>query len=141
MHKTIALVFLIFANFILMAHAVIPHHHHQQILCVEKTHCNGDKESHEHSFPARDHQHDGDSNPFSCILKQAIALPVNPGRELSDCISILSHFALDYIINFNLIENEFLTPDYQAGNYIPFLSAEYTNYVSSFLGLRAPPAV
>ena len=141
MRKTMTLVFLVFANIILLAHAVIPHHHHQQLVCIEKTHCDGEKESHEHSLPERNHQHDGNDNPFSCILKQAIALPINPGKELSDCISSLSNFSLNYFITSVLTEDRFLINDNQASDLIPFLFAEYTYYISSNLGLRAPPAV
>jgi len=46
--RTTAILFLTFASLIMLAFAVVPHHHHQEFICFNSTHG-------EHHFPAERH--------------------------------------------------------------------------------------
>lgn len=60
--KITAILFLSLASIIILAFAVIPHHHHQDYICFNSLHCEGHTSSEEHS-------HDGehDSYAHSCV--------------------------------------------------------------------------
>src|SRR5512138_1424267 len=77
--------FIFIANTILFAHAVLPHHHHRQQVCIERTHCASDKESIDHNKPADDHQHDGGASSNGCLLKLVVVLPSEQSRLFKDC--------------------------------------------------------
>ena len=68
--RNTALFFILLANIILLAHAAIPHHHHKGQVCIEKSHCEADCESHEHDATKNDHEHN--SNNQCCVLIQDI---------------------------------------------------------------------
>jgi hypothetical protein len=141
MRKSLGLVLLLAANIILLAHVFIPHHHHKQAVCIESTHCEGDKASHNHAIPDRDHQHDGTSEFFNCILNQVITLPINPGKEISDCITYSGNFSFDCFILSGEIAKIPPNACYQSFIDKNILLADHSHYISSHLGLRAPPAV
>lgn len=60
--KITAILFLSFASMIILAFAVIPHHHHQDYICFNSLHCEGHPSSEQHS-------HDGeqDGHEHSCV--------------------------------------------------------------------------
>lgn len=132
--KRIALSFLLLANIILLAHAVVSHHHHDGRLCLESSHCQ--------ECNAPDHQSEHEHNGAICHLLQEMV----PARDH------LSKASLDYPSNLGDHSGTFLlaiAPDFLR-LYEPIggqlFNASTTPYLFSFssfapacFGLRAPP--
>ena len=82
--RTTAVAFLMLANFILLAHAVVPHHHHNKQVCLEKTHCIHDGFTDEHDNNRDSHSHDGENNHNDCVLKEPVGVLSNQWRSDSN---------------------------------------------------------
>lgn len=138
--KRIAYGLFLIANILLLAHAVIPHHHHGSVVCVEQTHCHDDALPHNHHDAGTDHQHDGDNNSSYCILKQSFVDPSSQGKQLKSSEYYWDHHYQDYYIlsNFGLAN----VPDVSKEiSYVPVHSTYILPFVTLSLGLRAPPTV
>ena len=134
--KRTAYIITFITNILLLVFTVVPHHHHynKSQICVINSHCQTDDiDSNEN------HQHDNHSKSNSCLLSQAIVLPLSNNTKENQ--SIVYDYGFDVFINtsnelFNkyLVLNpiEILIPD------IPFI---FSSYIHSSLGLRAPPVV
>jgi len=137
--KTTTIIFILLANIILLAHAVFPHHHHGQMVCLNFSHCYhaGNDSS---TYPADcGHEHDSESPVSNCILKQLVVVPANQAR-IEPAILYLENFSDCYIL--------------QAGNLYELQSTElfrknpypkdvpiFQSFLDYSQGLRAPPAV
>lgn len=138
--KLTAYSFILVANIVLLAHAVLPHHHHEQQVCIERTHCTSDTDAHVHNTDAKDHQHDGNSNTTACVLKQAILIPSTQSRTLNNCDNCSDNHNHDFYIlsNFGYVD---LQPVLQVVTYNPEFPSFFISFVTTSLGLRAPPIV
>jgi hypothetical protein len=141
--KITAYSFILLANIVLLAHAVVPHHHHETQVCIEKTHCETDFEAHKHQpneeNHKHNHEHDG-NNGSLCVLKQAIVLPVHQSRQLDGCSDCSDNHNHDFFIfsDFGYVD---LQPDFEVVTYIPEFSSFLISFVTTSHGLRAPPLV
>jgi hypothetical protein len=142
--KRAALVFIFISNIILLVSAVIPHHHHHSLICFVASHCTNDPSESANSSTCNGHEHDGNSGSDFCLLKQDFLLPENQEKQdfrISD--SDDSHFiSFDFTV---LILNNnqsaiaiHLPPLIGSPNES---SSDYSCFVNSSLGLRAPPSV
>jgi hypothetical protein len=138
--KLTAYSFIILANIVLLAHAVFPHHHHEQQVCIERTHCASDAEAHGHNTDAKDHQHDGNANSTECVLKQAFVIPSSQAKFVNNCDNCSDNHNHHFFIlsNFGYVD---LQPDFEVVTYIPEFSSFLISFVTTSLGLRAPPLV
>lgn len=140
--KKTALFFVLFANFILLAHAVIPHHHHEDEFCVFNVYCNSSDFS--QSILDLDHHndHNHSSDAECCDLIQEVIIPSNYLNQFCKCLC----FNCDNSLNLNciatLIDNkiEYFVQEY-VKNPIPPLIFTFTQIVNNLFGLRAPPIV
>jgi hypothetical protein len=139
MKKRIAILFVLLANIILLAHAVLPHHYHEKLFCIESTHCTEDATIHTQNSTEHNHQHDGTDNT-TCVLNQVVIILPNQGRilnEFENCTDTCNH-------NF-YITAPFEYPHLQSlpaiVSTVPKLNLFFTTFVSPTLGLRAPPVV
>ena len=77
--KRIAIFFILFANILVLAHSIIPHHHHKglvvNIATTNSTH-NNDKNFNDHS-----HDNDDDAD---CALRNEILIPGRSFRYATD---------------------------------------------------------
>ena len=80
MVRRTALTFLMLASLMLVAHAVIPHHHHGNIICLKRAHCHCEGPLQE-DHPADDrkanhhnHTHDGEDNSGDCVLRTPVGV-------------------------------------------------------------------
>lgn len=141
--RTIAYTFIIFAGLLFLAHAVIPHHHHDNHICFVNNHCANDNLKDEHGTNGKSHSHDGDSDSDHCALKAPVVLALNQIRTDFHFNNISSdnsgHDGLSYAIEASTTElNILFLPDFvfaQSDN------SSYSSIVSDSLGLRAPPVV
>jgi hypothetical protein len=126
--KTIQISFLLFANLILLAHTIVPHHHHEDAsICFCHTPTHQHKEN-----PASGKCCTIDNTYISKHnnLKITFRLPVN-----HDSGQIL------YALILNTLNIRDFTDDtlirFQQNPYVPLY---YSEFVALSIGLRAPPA-
>lgn len=142
--RLIALTLLMLANIFLLAHVVLPHSHHDGVVCfsleemVHQHHC-----SHNHvdacdcnCHHAENHHHHGDSE--DCNLKEiVIRQDNNSHHEILPCATCLSLLYTIYSLN----DLYLVVPEY--GHRLvqkPYLITYIPPYVGTISGLRAPPA-
>jgi hypothetical protein len=138
--KLTAYSLILVANFVLLAHAVIPHHHHESVVCVEQKHCQGDAIPHNHNVAEHDHRHDGNKNSTSCILEQSVVVPTSQGKQLKSHDNCSDNHNQDYYILSNFGYSD-LQPISKVVTYFSVYSSYLLSFVTSTLGLRAPPTV
>lgn len=123
-----------------VAHAVMPHHHHDSIVCIESSHCADDSKSHEHQSNPNKHQHDGNNDVQNCILKQVISTQNNHIQKICKCVNCNNNFTiLIFAVLFSEIDN--YSVKITENSYFPIIQSDYFVFVSKCFGLRAPPIV
>lgn len=138
--KLAAYSFIILANFVLLAHAVLPHHHHQSVVCVESSHCQNDNNAHTHNTPEDTHQHDGNTSTH-CILKQAVIVSSNQGKNETDLVFNAHYPSLHLHFNLPYTGTEDIIPIFRIIAFVTDISFSFSSYITTSLGLRAPPIV
>lgn len=140
--KGISLLLLILVNISILAHNVIPHHHHDDmdmVLCLINTsqqHCcdatHEDAATHDHTG-CHDHNCIGD-----CMLKKTMVRQAGAEHiQLSvPHILLIVHHCCG--LNGCTLEEPDIPAFFQQK---PYLKSYYTTYVSPTLGLRAPPRI
>lgn len=139
--KVTALFFILIANFILLAHAVVPHNHHHGQICVKDSH----EQTHHHGQNAVEHDHDEDenSNDDYCSLKQIFISRASQYKQV--CKYVIIHDNDDDFVPFQALLNDvgikldskFLRVKAK----IPDISFLPIRLVNLGIGLRAPPVV
>jgi hypothetical protein len=134
--KRTAYIITFITNIFLLVYAVVPHHHHESKsqICVINSHCQTDDiDSNEN------HQHDNHSKSNSCLLSQAIVLPLSNNTKESQSI------VYDYGFDVYIITSDELFDKYLTLNPIEILTPKtplsFSSYINSSLGLRAPPVI
>jgi len=140
--KKTAIFFILLANIVLLAHAVIPHpHHHNSDVCTESSICQTDEKFHERSDCTHDDCSKGHYD--CCVLKQVVTIPANQIKpEFKFLVCNDDHNNLD------TFQSVLFTSGYSKLP-IECFAVEWQNYKSSFnpqfvstgFGLRAPPVV
>lgn len=139
MKKITAYIIILTANIILLAHAVLPHHHHQLQICIEGSHC------HHHHAPEpidTSHDHEGE-NSADCLLKQLIIFPSNHAKQACRCTDLTDgHFlVLDWHAIEMQQEQESMAILEATDLEFPSIVISYSHLLASSSSLRAPPAV
>lgn len=143
LRKKVALVFILLANIILLAHAAIPHHHHDLQVCIDHKLCEDHRTPHTHSPLEHDHQHNGNDSSDCCILKQLVLLPSNQDKQECKCSFLTDGHSSDDGFQAVLFDNEFLSfrSIVALNTDVPLRTPPYIVFVNNSLGLRAPPTV
>ena len=141
--KTTAIFFLVLANIILLAHAVIPHHHHKGEVCFIYSHCQNDCDEQNHQTTENNHEHDGKNDFQCCVLDQFVLIPSSWIKQECKCLdgdnrhpgndgfqTVLSELGSVFIFQTCLFKTK-----------LPLLSSTYTFFTGRSIGLRAPPRV
>ena len=134
MRKTIALLFLSIAGIVILAHSVIPHHHHYHgVVCV--TELIGCLDCDHSSANEPEHPH----NSKECIIKDIFSQSNNGRQIIPPCVELWKN-TTDLCFSFF---PEFLS-DLTDLHGLPFRQKPYINnyhaiYAAHSLGLRAPP--
>ena len=133
-----AFAFILTANLVVLFHAVLPHHHHDQQICFNEIACCNHSGSAHHYCHGHGSQHDENGSTENCLLKQLVILPTNQERFKVDNLSINqvsqhADFYLASAYNHQAYLNhctEFISlPDRYHDSGFAYL----------FFGLRAPP--
>jgi len=139
MRNKTAFIFVLLANIVLLAHAVIPHHHHTEApiaIAVDCTNINNEEHSHNERMPICDDEHEkGEIAP--CIVTSAMLVPNNQFRlntslEQFSSIKFLL-FSLS-VVNYSTIPDVIHNSEAEIENI-----SLYSRLLVSSQGLRAPP--
>ncbi|OQX72504.1 MAG: hypothetical protein B6D64_15035 [Bacteroidetes bacterium 4484_276] len=143
MNRLPALFFVLLANIVFLAHAVIPHHHHDSEVCFESSHCQSHNEPHEHGPAEHSHNHDGENKATYCILNQVFVVPSNHVKQECKCLDCdYSHPQFDKpqaILTDNRLYG--LLPKIFKKDQLLFFTSTYTYFADRCVGPRAPPPV
>ncbi|MDA3867766.1 MAG: hypothetical protein PF489_13610 [Salinivirgaceae bacterium] len=142
--KHIGRLIVFFAGLVILSHAVVPHHHHDGMVCTASSHCANDTKPHddntdEHSSDANDHQHDGGHNVQSCFLIQFIPNQNNHAERSLKCGNCDINIPLLIFATFP--NNQSLFAESTDFSCFPVIQTGYSVFVSKCFGLRAPPIV
>ena len=134
--------FIMLAGILLVAHAVVPHHHHLKQICFERSHCIHDDLTHEHGTNPSSHSHDGENSHDDCVLKDPVVVLSNESKPDFRFIYETGRSGLDGFHD-NFLNNsiELLIPVLSSYVYERVTDSLYRSLLSASLGLRAPPAV
>jgi hypothetical protein len=137
--KRIAIMFVLIANFVLLAHIVMPHHHHEGNVFVLSSHCHQNDNSDDAANNADHKQHHGNHDNECCLLDQDIIIPSNQIRlENLSIDNNTSYYDFHFILESNKLE--FYVPEYKR-KIILLIRFSYAQIANISLGLRAPPIV
>ena len=147
MKKAIAVSFLMLANIMILAHAVMPHHHHENAgVYFIDSHCEYCKEvqNHEHhNIPNHLCGCEGNPSESHCIIDH-IYIPAYNHTIKSTVCHIHSKCKGDHVLE-TLVPNSLNIHDFADKTLIPFQQklyavAYHTDHIAQSLGLRAPPS-
>jgi hypothetical protein len=141
--RTTAILLILLANIILMAHAFVPHHHHKSEVCIDNPYGHADSDSHKHSDIEKNNNHDGKNEKEYCVLKEFVAIPINRLiKEIKSFDYSDNHVLLDKFHSI-LLDNglKAFVSLIKAKAYLPLNTSSYIHFLETSLGLRAPPSV
>lgn len=140
MKKIVNILFLMLTT-LFVAHAVMPHHHHNSMICIERSHCADDKKAHEHSEETNQHQHDGNKDTQTCILKQIIITNLNnQTQKVCKCVNCNNNFPI-ILIAILFSDFDYYSVKITDFSYFHIIQSDYSVFVPKCFGLRAPPIV
>ena len=125
-----------------MAHAVIPHHHHTDEICLINHNTHSESDTHEHRDCDHQNEHQEDDNKC-CTLEEDYLIPSNEVKyeerilDLGDGFN--SSVSLQLLISDRVL-NLTIEIDF-SGSPPPLIASSYYFVSSKVHGLRAPPVV
>jgi len=138
-----AIFFILFANVIILAHAMLPHHQHHGEIFLVNSHHESSCDSHEHSHAAKTSDHDSGHDIQCCELAHDFIIPSNQINQESKLFDITFNYhgvALFQAILGNRALSS-LTQIELFGNPPPLITSADSLFINKALGLRAPPIV
>ena len=140
--RTAAIVLIMIANIMILAHAVIPHHHHNKQVCLINSHFTNESFTDEHGTDQDSHSHHRENNSDDCVLKLPLVIFSNQWKTDFKIKNIPDRSSLDDF-HYNLLNNktEFQIQVLSSFYYERITHSSYSSLVSASLGLRAPPVV
>lgn len=135
MRKRLAILFLLLANLVFLAHAAIPHHHHGSVACFAVSHCDESDDHGDHCDGA-EHSHDHSDSSLCRVLQDVVASETSSYKfkiEINDFQSLIHAIIPD----FSNLENEELDINLLLRD--ASFKSFYKSIIVSCQGLRAPP--
>jgi hypothetical protein len=137
MRNKSAFIFVLLANLVLLAHAVVPHHHHNEDPISISVKCCHHEEHNPHENALVNLEDHEDHETTACSLTQILLIPNNQfrtGEKSVDKESTDILFIALFVYNFSSKDN-FAADSYSTTEIIPIS----TRFIISSQGLRAPP--
>jgi hypothetical protein len=122
MKKAISVSFLLLANIVLLAHAVVPHHYHGQVPVIS---CDFQ------------HEQNDDTNDHNDCLLSKVYLRFGGDKQLLPFIDVNAEL---FFCLLPVFSDGFSNLETLPFRYKPYLQFLYLAQISQSLGLRAPPA-
>lgn len=149
--RIVSILLIIPAVCIILAHAVIPHHHHNDQVCFDVQNC------HEtHACPSEQHAHDLNCGiPYNedlpkesessdcCFLQENLVFHPGPQRLELTCPSLKVNYyqGIQFVVlTIALHTGQIHLPDMLPFRQKPFITTHSAKFAASTPGLRAPPS-
>lgn len=135
--------FLLLANILVLFNTIVPHHHHEKIVCVEEKHCEGENASND-KHSENEHHHDNSSEHEFCVLKPDFVLPSNnikieTSSIILDLKNVYSNLSISFLI-FSYFDSQIKQPLILL-NFKVSLANLYSIFFISSKGFRGPPEI
>ncbi len=127
---------------ILLAHAIIPHHHHNSEICVFNPYSSAEHKTDEHNKNcSTNHKHDKSNDDQTCILKKIVVFRSGAEQdfEVARFIDIYKDYFFTAVLPSGRL-NSPKPPRFQDSVRWP-VSSFYSFFAPKSFGLRAPPLV
>lgn len=146
MKRVIGLLLLFLANIVVLAHAVIPHHHHDKVVVsILNILFINDVLEHEHTDPLRNdgYAHSGAELNETCLLNELFIRSYFGQSVLSansNDFDFTNSHSYSPIICYDIVPLiEILDYGELPFKQKPYVNSYHTHYITHSLGLRAPP--
>ena len=141
--RAVAISFLILANIVLLAVAVVPHHHHGDMICFATSHCHHGHDGvdkscchHDTQQPLHSHEH---SDANCCNVDEWLLPNIEPEhKHQHHCLCTTCNNSFFVAVLPDLTEPT-IPPAGLPFRQTPTTVTYLCIYVSQTLGLRAPP--
>lgn len=141
MKKLLAIFFILLANTILLAHSVLPHHHHEGYPCIEFLDCENQVCNDQDNHHSDDHSH-ADFCEY-CVLNNFTFSSYNFVTQEVKNLETVKYFP-DFSDLYAVIANQVLQKinlSFLSQRHISTKQSSFYYFINSSLGLRAPPVV
>lgn len=146
--RLLTLTFLMFASMLLLVHAVLPHLHHDSVVCFASkiaSGCNNSIEVQNEGFNLccngahkATHHHHEQNNLEDCDLKDVVIRQSNShGSDIIQSVNFLSTVYIIYALNTFYLETSDIEHQFQEK---PYLNNYCTLLLDLTFKLRGPPA-
>lgn len=141
--RATALFFILLAGFVLLAHAVIPHHQYQNTVCLTTQECKEEGDFHDPLVPEPTHKGNTGDSTENCVLASLIVISTHeetPEFKSAVCIENPSKakiFQVSFLYS-NLLSYSIPT---QGSTFPLLIISTYSLSTSAIFGLRGPPVV
>lgn len=141
--KIFVISFLLIANVILLAHAVVPHHEHDNMLiCFFDSHCEDCTDTHDDTDCNTPAHHENNCSSGKCCTIDSIFDPTDNKvktvcHAFTKCDCTQTHYIL---ISGTLDLQDFVDDTLHLFLYEPYIVSFHIDCFSQLHGLRAPPA-
>lgn len=139
MKKAISIFFILLANVAILAHAVVPHHHHNKVFAAIVNVLDG--EVHDALNHTHDDAHPHETNPEECAINETLVAAAFRMQK-DNC---LDSGTFDFDCHFDLFVTDITTAVPEPTGSLPFIPKPYVagghlDHIARAIGLRAPPA-
>ncbi|OQX97168.1 MAG: hypothetical protein B6I20_13250 [Bacteroidetes bacterium 4572_117] len=139
--RSTAYVYVMIASFVLLVHAVVPHHHHENEVFISNHGCKTENGVHNHGTSEHNHNNHDESNSEYCVIEQVVAVRSNLVRHELVCKDLGGKKSNSKEFRAFLFKKCLKVPFSISLSttqlFLPF--SNYSIFASTGLGLRAPP--
>jgi len=141
--RSTAYFYILLTSFVLLAHAVIPHHHHESEIFIVNPDCKTDKGIHKHGTTEHKHKEHNKNDTGYCVIQQVVVVRSDQvkyelkSQDNSDNYQQYNWFKADLYKKSLSVS----FPAFLSNVKVLLLSSAYSLLASTALGLRAPPIV
>ena len=138
-----AIFFILLANIIILAHAMLPHHQHKGEIFLVNSHHESSCDSHEHSEKPDTSDHESDHDVQCCELVHDFIIPSNQIKQerklYDDAFNYHGAAVFQAILGDRILTG--LTQFEFFSNPPPLITSADSLFKNRVFGLRAPPIV
>jgi len=141
--KALFFVILALSNINILAHTIIPHHYHKNVVFVEKPQCQTQSVKNGHNSTDHHHEHEDKKNVEYCDSDQVFVIRSNQVRLDNKYLDLV-----DNRISLNPVRAHHPNPElinfltkYSYNTQPPSVFSTHCQFITSVIGMRAPPIV
>jgi len=129
-----AIILILLATVILLAHAFVPHHHHMSQICLELFN------DHQHDESRNHHENESNTDLAYCISIQTYLKPSENTKQIVTC-KINDFKVIKFETSIKSVisdQNKDFLKDVIFTKISPLITTSYSYFIKTSLGLRAP---